>query len=132
MHELELKKSWPAWASVAVEGILRRGTVTAACEFAQVSKRTIYNWRDKDPDFDAMIQWAMTDGRKEYLENIAAKMVEEDGNHILLMFLLKKLDPRYREHYKVEHSVDADTIHAMKQALLEMGQPKEGGADGDG
>ena len=64
-------------------------------------------WRQAqvDPEFAEQLQHAREVGkakRLEYLEDIAYRMAPT--NPTMVMFLLKKLDPSYRESYNVTSS----------------------------
>ena len=85
------------------------GMVIRACDAVGVPRRTIYEWRDEDPDFEREVIAARRIGA-EMLENEGMKRAVQgykDGNHysppsdLLTMFLLKGIFPeRYRDNYQ--------------------------------
>jgi hypothetical protein len=77
-------------------------SVTRACELSAVGRRTAYYWRSEDQEFADAWQEAL-DSSVEVLEDkVRARALDDSDpkSHIMLMFLLKKLRPEYRENYK--------------------------------
>jgi|NOAtaT_7_FD_contig_51_5913194_length_907_multi_2_in_0_out_0_2 hypothetical protein len=88
---------------VAVE---ETGTFRSACEAVGVDTPTYTHLLKLRPDLDALVHQARERGReklKDRLESVAIKRAEA-GSDILLMFMLKKLDPSYRDSYHVTTS----------------------------
>jgi hypothetical protein len=94
------------------------GTVTAAAEKANIGRRTVYDWKEADPDFAAQFEDAYQRGiavledeavrrayhgvqRPVYQRGVVAGHVTEYSDS-LLMFLLKSRDPRFRDKATVE------------------------------
>jgi hypothetical protein len=94
------------------------GTVTAAAEKANIGRRTIYDWKESDPEFAAQFEDAYQRGiavledeavrrayhgvqRPVYQKGQIAGHVTEYSDS-LLMFLLKSRDPRFRDKTQVE------------------------------
>jgi hypothetical protein len=78
-------------------GILRH-----ACDAVGIPERTVSNWMAKDPSLKERIAIAHDIGkakRKDYLEALAYEMAPK--NPTMVMFLLKREDPSYRESYNV-------------------------------
>lgn len=79
-------------------------SVTASCKEASVPRRTAYYWRSEDISFkDAWeeAQAASLENLEDHLRQRATDPSDK-SSHLLLMFLLKKLNPEYRDSYKTE------------------------------
>jgi hypothetical protein len=107
-------------------------TVTDACAAIGLSRQHIYFLKDQDPEFNA----AWDDANKAKLEIFEAELqrramgYQEPLHHrgvrtgdyvtkhsdILLMFLLKKLDPSYRDNAKVEVHI-GDRLQELADAI---------------
>jgi AcrR family transcriptional regulator len=77
-------------------------SVTAASKECSVPRRTLYYWRSEDQSFKDAWDDAIAASVEELEDHLRKRATDpSDKNaHILLMFLLKKLDPSYRENYK--------------------------------
>jgi predicted kinase len=79
-------------------------SVTKACKEAKIPRRNAYYWRSEDIEFAD----AWDDAKAASLETLEDHLRQratdpnDKASHLLLMFLLKKLDPTYRENYKTE------------------------------
>jgi hypothetical protein len=88
-----------------LDAVAEIGLVSIACEKVGIDRKVMWRQAQVDPDFAAQLQHARDVGkakRLEYLEDIAYRMAPT--NPIMVMFLLKKLDPSYRESYNVTSS----------------------------
>ena len=75
------------------------GNISTACAGSGVSRKTIYNYINSDPDFKTRVDDAK-ETAIEHLEGIALERAK-NGSDVLLMFLLKSLRPeRYRDNPK--------------------------------
>lgn len=94
-------------------------TVAAAAKEADIGRRTVYDIRDREPAFRDEWDYAM----KEYQENLLGEAEAElkfrafdrqdNKSHIMLIFLMKKLDPTYKENYKNESKIIHETVHEV-------------------
>ena len=87
-------------------------SVKLACEVAGIPRRTAYYWRSEDQSFADAWQEAI-DGSVEVLEDeVRARALDRSDPKAatLLMFLLKKHRPEYRENYKTEVKVTKDSV----------------------
>ena len=85
-----------------LEAIERLGFMTDACKVCNINRRDLLRARDADPVFAAKVEEATRRGREvrqEFLESLAYSMAPTTP--VMVMFLLKKLDPTYRESYNV-------------------------------
>ncbi len=97
-------------------------SVKAAAEAAGVGRRTFYDWRDMDAEFRAAWEDALT-GSIEVLEDeVRERALDrlDKNSHILLMFLVKKHKPEYRENYKQELHLVKDTVKEFDFSSTEM------------
>lgn len=97
-------------------------SVSRAAQATGVHRRTFYDWRDQDPEFRA----AWDDSIKESVELLEdetrsrALDRNDKSSHLLLMFLLKKHDPSYRENYKREVTVKHEKVQEFEFDPAEM------------
>lgn len=77
-------------------------SVTKACQDAGVPRRTVYYFRSEDESFKDAWDDAIAASVEELEDHLRKRATNPDDKnaHILLMFLLKKLNPEYRENYK--------------------------------
>lgn len=99
-------------------------SVVSAVDKAKVPRRTVYDWRNADPDFAAAWDRAYTDGTDALEAEAQRRAVEgtekpvtvagkreivREYSDTLLIFLLKARRPeRFRDHHKVEVSGPQD------------------------
>jgi len=116
--------------------VARGYTVTDSAKQIGFSRRAVYNHRDRDPDFAQAWNEAREEG-KERLEaecrrramGWAETRYDKDGNAYevyrysdnLLMFMLKKLDPSYRDSVNVnvtqERRIIVDLLPVVKDEV---------------
>lgn len=106
--------------AIALEIISRTGSVQTAAETIGFSHTYLYDKKKTDPEFRADAERAMS-AYLDKLEREADRRAVEGIDHpvtyegritdhykeysdTLLIFRLKKLDPSYRENYRVEHT----------------------------
>ncbi len=106
-----------AFLAALTEGL----SITAACEAAGIARRTVYNWRDADPDFAAAWDEAIDAGtdrledeaRRRALEGSDKPVFYKGGevgaireySDTLMIFLLKARRPeKFRERHDVNHT----------------------------
>jgi len=79
-------------------------SVTKACEKAHISRRRVYYFKAEDPEFDECWKDAIDAATDELEDHLRSRALDPDdkSGHLLLMFLLKKINPQYRENYKTE------------------------------
>lgn len=84
-----------------LEGLSRHYTITAACEYAGISRPTAYAWKDEDPAFAA----AWEEARNQAVERLEESAYERAsrGNDVLTIFLMKGMRPeKYRDTFKAD------------------------------
>jgi hypothetical protein len=92
-------------------------SVIRAAAAVDVARRTLYEWRAKDPEFAQAWDEAWEQGT-DFLEQIALDRAEK-GSDLLLIFLMKGRRPgRYRDN--VRHEVDAKLTIDVADARLEL------------
>ena len=99
------------------------GIVHHACQAVGVNNKVIYRQIAKDPTFADRLRAASAIGtarRRDYLESLAYKMATE--NPTMVMFLLKREDPSYRESYNV-NSTSQPTTYEIDLGLPENPTP---------
>jgi AcrR family transcriptional regulator len=97
-------------------------SVKASAEAAGVGRRTFYDWRDMDAEFREAWEDAIT-GSVEVLEDeVRDRALDrtDKNSHILLMFLVKKHKPEYRENYKSEVHLVRDTVQEFDFSKVEI------------
>jgi hypothetical protein len=103
--------------------------VSGACKAAAIGRRTHYEWVESDPEYAAAVEDAKADAI-EALELEARKRAtaRKRPSDTLLIFLLKKLDPSYRDNHKVEVSGPAGGAIAVN-VNVEFVKPAGGRAE---
>lgn len=94
-----------------------RGCVRDACEAVGVGRRTVYEHRERDPEFAAAWEQALEDAA-DRLEAVAWERAtaEKRPSDTLLIFLLKGLRPwKYRDNYAETH--DDGTLKELVSVL---------------
>ena len=92
-------------ATELLDAIEQLGVITHACDALGFDKKQLYRMIDRDADFARLVQHAVERGkakRRDWLESLAYQMAPD--NPVMVMFLLKREDPSYRESYNVTTS----------------------------
>ena len=94
------------------------GTVKQACKAIDIHPRSLDHMLKIRPDLMAELKAAQERGKAKLLDRLEAIAIEraEAGSDILLMFMIKKLDPSYRESYHVTTST-APTTYTIDLGL---------------
>ena len=88
-----------------IEALEALGMMRRAYDAVGVDYKVVASWCSKDPTLKDRIVIAQEAGkakRKDYLESLAYEMAPT--NPTMVMFLLKREDPSYRESYNVSTS----------------------------
>lgn len=111
----------PKKKAAFLEALAQTASVCRACQLARLGRRTVYDWRDADPDFAKAWDAALERGT-DALEDEAVrrafqgtlKPVYQQGLRVgtireysdtLLIFMLKARRPhRFRERHLLEHA----------------------------
>jgi hypothetical protein len=115
-----------------LDSFAESGNVRASAMTAGVGRRTVYDWREKDPEFAA----AFDEAREDAIEVLEAELRvratigagERGPSDVLLMFLLKSLRPdRYRDNVKIEHGGEValitERLQGGRRRLAERADP---------
>lgn len=91
------------WRPVFLKGFAEGGTISAACEVANIARSTAYRERQANEDF-ALAWHDLEEALTDKLERKAVSLAM-NGEVRLIEFLLKARRPdKYRDNVKVEHS----------------------------
>ncbi len=97
------------------------GSHAQAAAASGVSVRQAYNWRhDPRPEYQEFRE-SLKEAEQALIDRLEAevfKRATEGGSDSLLMFLLKKHDPSYRENYKAP-SVEQEAIQAARRECFQ-------------
>ena len=97
------------------------GSHSKACEAAGITAKTSWNWRhDSRPEY-LQFRESLEVAKQILVDRLEAevfKRATEGGSDSLLMFLLKKHDPSYRENYKAP-SVEQEAIQAARRECFQ-------------
>ena len=88
-----------------IEAVAELGIIEHACKAVGLDRKAVWRMEKSDPTLGARLMEARRIGKErrlEYLEGLAYEMAPT--NPTMVMFLLKKLDPSYRESYSVSTS----------------------------
>jgi hypothetical protein len=99
----------------------RSGSHAEACKVAGVTAKTSWNWRHDNRSEYLQFQQSLEVARQILVDRLEAtvfKRATEGGSDSLLMFLLKKHDPSYRENYKAP-SVEQEAIQAASRECFQ-------------
>ena len=84
------------WAGRFLKSLAKTGNATLAAKATGISRRTVYDWRAKDPEFAATWDEALQEA-VDVLHGIALKRATTGASDRLLIFLLGAADPaKYR------------------------------------
>lgn len=85
-----------------------------------VHRRTVYDWRDQSAGFRANWEDAVKESKERLLDKYQKELYEraldrsDKNSHILLIFLLKRLDPEYKENYKREVKIQHESVREIQ------------------
>jgi transposase-like protein len=102
---------------------LRAGnTVSEAAKSAAINRRTAYDWRDQDAEFRAAWDDAIENSVEELEAEVRRRALDpnDKSSHLLLMFLLKKHKPEYRENFKREVKITHEKVQEFEFSTEEM------------
>jgi len=103
------KAATKAKKKAALNGYVETGTVTGACRVARISRTTFYEWLEKDSKFAEQYEHAQ-DQVADLLEEEALTRAY-DGDHTLIIFLLKGLKPeKYGDKQTFEHTLKGPLV----------------------
>lgn len=97
------------------------GNIKKACAQVGMDRRMLHYFIKLRPDLEAELRHASEVGKAHLQEELEALVLEraKAGSDILLMFMLKKLDPSYRESYSVTTSSTPTTY------TIDLGLPDD-------
>jgi transposase-like protein len=107
-------------------GLLDGKTVAEAAAYAGVNRRLVYDWRDQSQSFRNAWEDAIEEAKERTLNKYELEVKDraldrnDKSSHLLLMFLVKKLDPSYRDNYKTESKVVHEKVHEISFSDEEM------------
>lgn len=90
--------------------------VTEAARAAGVDRRTVYKWRDADPEFAA--SWSdAEEAAADKLEQIAFERAKNGQSDRMLEILLKGHRPKYRDKTQVDHGVTPQAADLIREGM---------------
>lgn len=97
-------------------------SVKTAALAAGIHRRTFYDWRDQDSEFRAAWDDAIKESVEILEDEVRRRALDPNDkqSYILLMFLLKKHDPSYRENYKREVTVKHEKVQEFEFSKEDM------------
>lgn len=110
-------------ATEVLDAIEELGILSRACEVMSFDRKQLWRMIDRDPAFAEQVKHAVERGkakRKDWLETLAYSMAPD--NPTMVMFLLKREDPSYRESYNVTTST------APTDYVIDLSLPADGEA----
>jgi hypothetical protein len=87
-------------------------TVTQACATSGLNRRTAYDHREQDAEFALAWDDAIESSVDELEAEVRRRALDPEAknSHLLLMFMLKKFRPEYREAYKTEVAMTVERV----------------------
>ena len=123
MNRRTKKKSGPDWVPAFLAALRVDAHITNAAKLAGVPVRTMYDRRDRDPEFAEAMREAL-DQSVDDLELVARKRANESSD-VLLIFLLKANRPeKYRERHEVRHT-GGTTVQIIEETVSDSPGPRE-------
>lgn len=119
MAGTELTKEKHTKQARFLAALLEGKSVTAAAATAGAARRVVYDWRDQSPSFRSAWDDAIDEAKERtlavYVDELKSRALdrEDKTSHLLLMFLIKQLDPSFRDNYKTEHKVVHETVQEI-------------------
>jgi hypothetical protein len=101
-------KSYEKEKIVFLDALSKGHSIAVAATESGVPRRTWYDVKDREPAFSEAWDYARAEYRERTLDEAESELKrraldsEDRFSHTLLMFLLKRLDPEYRENFKRE------------------------------
>lgn len=97
-------------------------TVSEAAKNAAVGRRTFYDWRDQDAEFRQAWDDAIEESIEVLEDEVRKRALDRNdkSSHLLLMFLLKKHKPEYRENFKREVKITHEKVEEFHFSEEEM------------
>lgn len=114
---------------IRVLGALSQGcTMTQAAKEAGIGRRTLYDLIDREAAFREEVEYAKESYKDDLLGEAERELRRrafdpedpEKKSHVLLIVLLKRLDPQYKENYKNETKIVHETVHEVSFSQDEM------------
>jgi hypothetical protein len=104
------------WVPAFLAALKGHGIVRLACQQAQIERRNVYAYRDKDEDFAKLWEEAIEEAT-DTLVAIARQRAMQ-GSDRLLEFLLRSHRPEvYRERFDVAQKVNHDFVVDITEAI---------------
>lgn len=115
MASTTLKQNTPAKQAKFLTALRLGHSVSQACKQAGWGRRTAYDIRDVDAEFRAAWEEAIDENVDELVAEARRRALDPSDarSYLLLMFLIKKERPEYRENYKTEKTVRHETVHEI-------------------
>ena len=70
------------------------GNITATASKMGIERKTVYNWKDKDPDFAKAIKEVQEENVVDYVESLMMKKIGEGESNMIMFFLNNKAKHR--------------------------------------
>lgn len=103
-----------------LNNLAKVGNITEAAKLTDIDRQTVYNWRNQDKNF-AQDMAKSLDTSTQILEDEAYRRAMGKSD-LLLMFLLKSRDPKYRDRQEIDHkgmiTISAQIIEARQRSKL--------------
>lgn len=109
-----------------LSGLVLGMTVSEASKYAGINRRTAYDWRDQSQAFANAWDDAITESTElslyKYEQELRDRALDrgDKNSHLLLMFLIKKLNPEYRDNYKTETKVIHEKVQEISFSTEEI------------
>lgn len=70
------------------------GNITATASKMGIERKTVYNWKDKDPEFAKAIKEVQEENVVDYVESLMMKKIGEGESNMIMFFLNNKAKHR--------------------------------------
>ena len=89
------------------------GTMREASERAEINVSTAYDWIRQDAEFRDALEIARQEAGEALIREARRRAMKSSDN--LLMFLIKKFDPSYRDNPKLITNIAGPTINVSSE-----------------
>lgn len=93
------------------------GTITLACDKADISRDTYYDWRAKDDDF-AQAVVDIERQRQDQVDDRIMKLIQSDDGPTIRWYA-ERTNPKYKARQVLEHHVGENTMEDVVDRMME-------------
>jgi len=98
-----------------LNGLKKTSNISAVCKQLDLSRNTIYQWRNKDPSFASLMDEALSEGEDFINDMCESKLLTliKEGKFPAIKYRLEHCHPKYKKQekeIKVDNKMNTDLI----------------------